>query len=135
MADAPDLGSGGRPCRFKSCYPQVFGMLSMWRKRAGSFVKSRFSVFFLCAAPCRGSMPLRRRMGRAASRRRWFFPTRLHMGVQRKYVIKPINRLADGRPAQRVVEKGIPLQKILSAYPQFTIHIMNRQYIVNVVIV
>ena len=22
VADAPDLGSGGRPCRFKSCYPQ-----------------------------------------------------------------------------------------------------------------
>lgn len=21
VADAPDLGSGGRPCRFKSCYP------------------------------------------------------------------------------------------------------------------
>lgn len=21
MADAPDLGSGGRPCRFESCYP------------------------------------------------------------------------------------------------------------------
>ncbi len=25
LADAPDLGSGGRPCRFKSCYPhQVY---------------------------------------------------------------------------------------------------------------
>ena len=22
LADAPDLGSGGRPCRFESCYPQ-----------------------------------------------------------------------------------------------------------------
>ena len=22
LADAPDLGSGGRPCRFKSCHPQ-----------------------------------------------------------------------------------------------------------------
>jgi len=21
LADAPDLGSGGRPCRFKSCHP------------------------------------------------------------------------------------------------------------------
>ncbi len=21
LADAPDLGSGGRPCRFDSCYP------------------------------------------------------------------------------------------------------------------
>ena len=21
LADTPDLGSGGRPCRFKSCYP------------------------------------------------------------------------------------------------------------------
>ena len=29
LADAPDLGSGGRPCRFKSCHPYemivVFG--------------------------------------------------------------------------------------------------------------
>ena len=24
LADAPDLGSGGRPCRFKSCYPHDF---------------------------------------------------------------------------------------------------------------
>ena len=24
VADAPDLGSGGRPCRFKSCYPHLF---------------------------------------------------------------------------------------------------------------
>ena len=23
LADAPDLGSGGRPCRFKSCHPHV----------------------------------------------------------------------------------------------------------------
>ena len=23
LADAPDLGSGGRPCRFKSCHPQA----------------------------------------------------------------------------------------------------------------
>ena len=33
----------------------------------------------------------------------------MHTGTQRKYVIKPINRLADGCPARRVVEKGIPL--------------------------
>ncbi len=25
LADAPDLGSGGRPCRFKSCYPHEKG--------------------------------------------------------------------------------------------------------------
>ena len=25
LADAPDLGSGGKPCRFKSCYPQHEG--------------------------------------------------------------------------------------------------------------
>ena len=24
LADAPDLGSGGRPCRFKSCHPHFF---------------------------------------------------------------------------------------------------------------
>ena len=23
LADAPDLGSGGRPCRFESCYPHA----------------------------------------------------------------------------------------------------------------
>ena len=23
LADAPDLGSGGRPCRFESCYPHL----------------------------------------------------------------------------------------------------------------
>ena len=23
LADAPDLGSGGQPCRFESCYPHV----------------------------------------------------------------------------------------------------------------
>ena len=23
LADAPDLGSGGRPCRFDSCHPQL----------------------------------------------------------------------------------------------------------------
>ena len=25
LADAPDLGSGGRPCRFKSCHPHYKG--------------------------------------------------------------------------------------------------------------
>ena len=35
LADAPDLGSGGRPCRFKSCYPhknRVFEMFEMFQK-------------------------------------------------------------------------------------------------------
>ncbi len=27
LADAPDLGSGGRPCRFKSCYPHKIRVL------------------------------------------------------------------------------------------------------------
>ena len=36
-----------------------------------------------------------------------------HIG---KYVIKPINRLADGRPAQRVVEKGNPLLDCTGAH-------------------
>ena len=27
LADAPDLGSGGRPCRFKSCHPQAENMV------------------------------------------------------------------------------------------------------------
>ena len=25
LADAPDLGSGGQPCRFNSCYPHHYG--------------------------------------------------------------------------------------------------------------
>lgn len=29
LADAPDLGSGGRPCRFESCYPQGKGLKSL----------------------------------------------------------------------------------------------------------
>lgn len=35
LADTPDLGSGGRPCRFKSCHPhylqqnQGFGAFSL----------------------------------------------------------------------------------------------------------
>ncbi len=35
LADAPDLGSGGRPCRFKSCYPhriRVFEVLYISQK-------------------------------------------------------------------------------------------------------
>ena len=59
LADAPDLGSGGRPCRFKSCYPQLIKAL---KHLCVSM------PLFLCAAPCRGSMPQKRRMGRAASR-------------------------------------------------------------------
>ena len=27
LADAPDLGSGGQPCRFKSCYPHKIRVL------------------------------------------------------------------------------------------------------------
>ncbi len=30
----------------------------------------------------------------------------MQTGTQRKYVIKPINRLADGCPARRVVERA-----------------------------
>ena len=29
LADALDLGSSGRPCRFKSCYPHLVLWLSM----------------------------------------------------------------------------------------------------------
>ena len=35
LADAPDLGSGGRPCRFKSCYPQDKGF-GLFRKGNGA---------------------------------------------------------------------------------------------------
>ena len=27
LADAPDLGSGGRPCRFDSCHPHILESL------------------------------------------------------------------------------------------------------------
>ena len=30
LADAPDLGSGGRPCRFKSCYPHQIMVIRTW---------------------------------------------------------------------------------------------------------
>ena len=33
LADAPDLGSGGKPCRFKSCYPHFTNT------RIGRFLK------------------------------------------------------------------------------------------------
>ena len=39
LADAPDLGSGGRPCRFKSCHPQ-----ENCDKR--NMAKSRISLIF-----------------------------------------------------------------------------------------
>ena len=31
LADAPDLGSGGRPCRFKSCYPHKGRVFKVFR--------------------------------------------------------------------------------------------------------
>ena len=34
LADAPDLGSGGSPCRFKSCHP--------YQKTASTFVGAVF---------------------------------------------------------------------------------------------
>ncbi len=39
----------------------------------------------------------------------------MHTGTQRKHVIKPINRFADGCPAQRVVEKVVLLFEITRA--------------------
>lgn len=29
LADAPDLGSGGKPCRFDPCYPHQKGKLKL----------------------------------------------------------------------------------------------------------
>ena len=43
LADAPDLGSGGRPCRFKSCYPQ-FTMDGDALEPAGTDVSLFFCV-------------------------------------------------------------------------------------------
>ena len=37
LADASDLGSGGRPCRFKSCYPHSF---------LSRFVLVRYVIFY-----------------------------------------------------------------------------------------
>ena len=31
LADAPDLGSGGRPCRFKSCHPHLYIERCSWK--------------------------------------------------------------------------------------------------------
>ena len=41
LADAPDLGSGGRPCRFKSCYPHK----NRVSERFETFQKPCFFVF------------------------------------------------------------------------------------------
>lgn len=55
LADAPDLGSGGRPCRFKSCYPQSKDALN---GRSFYFVlhfvlhsleKWSFAILFICS--------------------------------------------------------------------------------------
>ena len=32
LADAPDLGSGGRPCRFNSCHPHFKGFSQFCEK-------------------------------------------------------------------------------------------------------
>lgn len=44
MADTPDLGSGGRPCKFESCYPHedmVFWM-EKWMEMVENRMKSGF---------------------------------------------------------------------------------------------
>ena len=41
LADAPDLGSGGRPCRFKSCYPHDFRVFETFEM----FQRSCFFAF------------------------------------------------------------------------------------------
>ena len=46
------------------------------------------STHFLCAVPCRGNMPLRRRTGCAASSGEGHSSTRLHTGAPRKNVSK-----------------------------------------------
>ncbi len=38
LADAPDLGSGGRPCRFKSCYPHKI-------RNSEAFITFGFLIF------------------------------------------------------------------------------------------
>ena len=40
LADAPDLGSGGRPCRFDSCYPHKWAVIPF---------HGELRLFVLCA--------------------------------------------------------------------------------------
>ena len=49
----------------------------------------------------------------------------MHTGTQRKYVIKPINRFADGCPARRVVEKVVPLLDYYYSAPDTVIIIFS----------
>ena len=65
---------------------------------------------FLCADPCRGNMPLRRRTGRAASRGRWFFPTRLRRPVQRKYAAEAAHG-SRGEQGKKALPCSISIRK------------------------
>ena len=59
LADTQDLGSCGRPCRFKSCYPHHVGVHSA---RIGKGRRENACLFLICA-PCLllpKSDPLRR---------------------------------------------------------------------------
>ena len=54
LADAPDLGSGGRPCRFKSCYPHLSYVTLRVCSRRVIFVSiyaglNNIFEFFLCS--------------------------------------------------------------------------------------
>ena len=55
---------------------------------AAGLLTALIDRLFLCAAPCRGIMSLRRRMGRAASSGEGHSPTRLHTDAERKYAAK-----------------------------------------------
>ena len=64
LADAPDLGSGGRPCRFKSCYPQYQKMLKStgipyiyWDSRCFLFFSPSFQTVFPGPFLCQQKFP------------------------------------------------------------------------------
>ena len=61
-----------------------------------------YSGIFLCTAPCRGNMPQKRRMGRAASRREGHSPTRLHTGIQMEFVSRSW-RVPGARVGEKVI--------------------------------
>ena len=45
LADALDLGSSGRPCRFDSCYPQ-HKALSYWKGLFSYFIRILQEILF-----------------------------------------------------------------------------------------
>lgn len=77
LADAPDLGSGGQPCRFKSCHPhQKTGRVCAFLLYGGAFAPFYFAGARLRLFTLRGAFApflLRRQIFFAQSRPKNFF--------------------------------------------------------------